>query len=84
MDREIGSLEKGKKADMILVETQSAHAQPLFNIYSQLVYDVKGSDVETTIINGKVVMLNGKVLTLDEPQILQKAKEYRNRIAASR
>ena len=69
---------------MILVETQSAHAQPLFNIYSQLVYDVKGSDVETTIINGKAVMLHGKVLTLDEPQILQKAKEYRNRIAESR
>ncbi|MGD0099463.1 MAG: amidohydrolase [Acidobacteriota bacterium] len=82
MDREIGSLEKGKKADIIVLETNSAHAQPLFNIYSQLVYDVKGSDVGTSIINGKVVMLNGKVLTVDEREIIQKAKEYRTRIAS--
>jgi cytosine/adenosine deaminase-related metal-dependent hydrolase len=82
MDREIGSLEKGKKADIIVLETSSAHAQPLFNIYSQLVYDVKGSDVGTSIINGKVVMLNGKVLTVDEREIIQKAKEYRTRIAS--
>ena len=84
MDREIGSLEKGKKADIIVVETDSAHAQPLFNVYSQLVYDVKGSDVGTSIINGKVVMLDRKVLTLDEQPIVQKAKEYRSRIAGGR
>jgi 5-methylthioadenosine/S-adenosylhomocysteine deaminase len=80
MSRDIGSLEKGKKADIVLVETNNPHSQPLFNVYSQLVYDVKGSDVMTSIINGKVVMLEGKILTLNEQQILQKAKEYRNRI----
>jgi len=83
LDREIGSLEKGKKADIILIDTGKAHLQPMFNVYSQLVYAAKGSDVRTSIINGKVVMVDGKVLTLNEAQILQKAKEYRNRIEAS-
>jgi 5-methylthioadenosine/S-adenosylhomocysteine deaminase len=78
MAQEIGSLEKGKKADLILIETNAAHLQPLYNVYSQLVYDVKGCDVRTSIINGKVVMLEGKVLTMDEKQILQKAKEYQS------
>jgi 5-methylthioadenosine/S-adenosylhomocysteine deaminase len=84
MSRDIGSLEKGKKADLILVETNTPRLQPLFNVYSQLVYDVKGSDVRTSIINGKVVMLDGKVLTLDEPQILRKTKEYQARIGSGR
>ena len=84
MNRDIGSLEKGKKADFILVETNAAHLQPLYNVYSQLVYDVKGGDVRTSIINGKVVMLDRKVLTMDEKRILQKAKEYKNRVVVSR
>jgi 5-methylthioadenosine/S-adenosylhomocysteine deaminase len=83
LGREIGSLEKGKRADIILVDTGKAHLQPMFNVYSQLVYAAKGSDVRTSIINGKIVMLDGKVLTLNEKQILQEAKEYRNRIAGS-
>jgi 5-methylthioadenosine/S-adenosylhomocysteine deaminase len=83
LDREIGSLEKGKKADIILVDTGKAHLQPMFNVYSQLVYAAKGSDVRTSIINGKIVMVDRKVLTLNEAQILQKAKEYRNRIEVS-
>jgi 5-methylthioadenosine/S-adenosylhomocysteine deaminase len=83
LDRKIGSLEKGKKADIILVDTGNAHLQPMFNVYSQVVYAARGSDVRTSIINGKVVMVDGKVLTLNEAQILQKAKEYRNRIEVS-
>jgi 5-methylthioadenosine/S-adenosylhomocysteine deaminase len=78
MEREIGSLEKGKKADLIVVETNAAHLQPLYNVYSHLVYDIKGCDVKTSIINGKVVMLEGKVMTMDEQRILQKAREYQS------
>ncbi len=81
--KEVGSIEPGKLADLILVDTNSAHALPLYNVYSQLVYDLKGADVRTSIINGKIVMLNRRVLTLDERQILQKAREYRRRIQAS-
>jgi 5-methylthioadenosine/S-adenosylhomocysteine deaminase len=83
MDQDIGSLAKGKMADLILIETDLAHVQPLYNVYSQLVYDVKGGDVRTSVINGKIVMLDGKVLTLNEKLILDKAKEYRKRILAS-
>jgi 5-methylthioadenosine/S-adenosylhomocysteine deaminase len=81
LSRDIGSLEKGKKADFIVVGTEAAHSQPLYNVYSQLVYDVKGCDVRTSVINGKVVLLDGKVLTMDERQILQKTREYQRRIA---
>ena len=82
MDREIGSLEKGKKADFILVQTNSAHAQPLYNIYSQIVYDLKGADVRTSVIGGKMVMFEGRVLTLDEQQILQQTKRYQSAISS--
>jgi 5-methylthioadenosine/S-adenosylhomocysteine deaminase len=57
MSREIGSLEKGKKADFILVEMDSAHLQPLYGIYSRLVYDVKAWDVRTSVIDGKASCL---------------------------
>ncbi len=83
MEKEIGSLEAGKRADLILVETGSAHAVPLFNVYSQIVYSIKGADVRTTIINGKVVMMDGRVTTLDENQVKQKAREFQKRISAS-
>ena len=83
LDKEIGSLEAGKKADLILVDTDSPHGQPLYNVYSQLVYSLKGADVSTTIVNGKVLMLNRRVLTLDEKGILEQVREMRKRILAS-
>jgi 5-methylthioadenosine/S-adenosylhomocysteine deaminase len=83
MDKEIGSLEPGKKADFILVDSQRAHALPLFNVYSQLVYDLKGADVRTSVINGKIVMLDGRVLTLDDASIKQKAREFQARVVQS-
>jgi 5-methylthioadenosine/S-adenosylhomocysteine deaminase len=83
LDKEIGSLEKGKKADIVLVGTRNAHMQPLYNVYSHLVYAARGADVQTSIIDGKVVMRDGKILTLNEAQVLLKAKQYRDRIAGS-
>ena len=83
MEKLIGSLEAGKRADLIVVETDTSHAQPMFNVYSHLVYVLKGSDVTTSIINGKLVMLDRKVLTLDETRIKQKAKEFQKRILDS-
>ncbi len=66
LEREIGSLEVGKRADLILLRRDAPHAIPSFGVYSQIVYSLKASDVETTIINGQVVMERGRVLTLDE------------------
>jgi len=82
-DKEIGSLKAGKKADLIMVETDTPHGIPLYHPYSQIVYALKGADVLTSVINGKVVMLDRKVLTLDEAQIKQKAREFQRRISAT-
>jgi 5-methylthioadenosine/S-adenosylhomocysteine deaminase len=83
LDREIGSLEAGKRADLIIVGMSAAHQTPLYNVYSHLVYATKASDVETVIINGRVVMDNRRVLTIDERSVRAKAMEYRARIAKS-
>jgi 5-methylthioadenosine/S-adenosylhomocysteine deaminase len=83
MDKDIGSLEQGKKADFILIDSRLAHALPLYHVYSQLVYDLKGSDVRTSVINGKVVMLDERVLTLDDARIKLKAREFQKRILES-
>lgn len=83
MEKQIGSLEAGKKADIILIRTKLPHATPMYNVYSQLVYALKASDVDTVIVGGKIVMEHRRMLTLDEPQILAKAREYAKKIEAS-
>ena len=83
MEKQIGSLEPGKKADLIVVDTSAPHATPEYNVYSSIVYALKSSDVRTTIIGGKLVMEDHRMLTLDEPAILSKAEQYRKQLAAS-
>jgi len=83
MEKEIGSLEKGKKADLILISLDEPNAVPLYDVYAQLAYALKASDVETVVIDGRVVMRNRKLLTVDEPAVLAKAREYKKTIAAS-
>ena len=73
LDKEIGSLEPGKRADLIVVRRDAPHAIPSYDVYSQIVYTLKASDVETSIINGRVVMERRQVLTLDEPAIRRQA-----------
>jgi 5-methylthioadenosine/S-adenosylhomocysteine deaminase len=76
MEKEIGSLEAGKKADVALISLDEPNAVPMYDIYSQIAYSLKGSDVETVIIGGRVVMRDHKLLTIDEPAVLEKAREY--------
>jgi 5-methylthioadenosine/S-adenosylhomocysteine deaminase len=83
MEKEIGSLEAGKKADLILVGLDAPNAVPMYDIYAQLAYALKGSDVETVIIGGRVVMRDKKLLTVDEPAVIAKAREFKNKIEAS-
>ncbi len=83
MEKEIGSLEPGKRADVILVRMDAPHQTPLYDVPSQLVYATKASDVDTVIINGKVVMEGRKVLTIDEPAVLAKAREYGEKVRKS-
>jgi 5-methylthioadenosine/S-adenosylhomocysteine deaminase len=83
MDKEIGSIETGKRADLIVVGLQSPHQQPLYNLYSVLVYATKAGDVETSVINGKPVMMGRRVLTLNEQEIKIQTDKYRRQILQS-
>ena len=83
LDKQIGSLEAGKKADLILVDLTAPHATPIYNVYSHLVFALKASDVRTAVIAGKVVMDDRRMLTLNEDAILAMAREYKKKIAAS-
>ena len=73
-DARVGSLEAGKRADLIIVSMSKARQTPLFDPVSQIVYASRGDDVETTIVNGKILMRDRKVLTLDEARVLSEAR----------
>ena len=79
-EKEIGSLEKGKRADVIILDLDRPHLTPLYNIYSHLVYSAGGSEVDTVIINGKLIMENRDILTVDEGEIIEKANKLAKRI----
>jgi 5-methylthioadenosine/S-adenosylhomocysteine deaminase len=83
MEKQIGSLETGKKADIILIGLEEPNAVPMYDIYAQLAYALKASDVKTVVIGGRVVMRDRKLLTLNEPEILAKALEYGKKVEAS-
>ena len=72
---EVGSLEVGKKADIILINLSKPHLKPLHNIYASMVYSARASDVETVIVNGKILMENRKVKSLDESLVMEKAEK---------
>jgi 5-methylthioadenosine/S-adenosylhomocysteine deaminase len=83
MEKEIGSLEPGKKADLITVRIDRPNAQPLYDAVSQMVYALKASDVRDVMVNGRPVVRDQHCLTLNEQQILAKAAEYRAKVSAS-
>jgi 5-methylthioadenosine/S-adenosylhomocysteine deaminase len=82
-EREIGSLEAGKRADVILVGLDAPHQTPRYNLYSLLVYATKASDVTDTIVNGRVLMRNRRLLTLDEATIKARARAFQRRVSQS-
>jgi 5-methylthioadenosine/S-adenosylhomocysteine deaminase len=83
LEKEIGSLEVGKRADIVIIERDSLHQIPLYNVYSDLVYATKSHDVQTVVINGRIVMRNRKLLTLNESEIKASARIFRQKIAQS-
>jgi 5-methylthioadenosine/S-adenosylhomocysteine deaminase len=83
LEKEIGSLEVGKRADIVIVESDSLNQIPSYNVYSDLVYATKASAVQTVIINGRVVMRNRRLLTLNERAIKASAEVFRGRIVKS-
>ena len=83
LQNEIGSIEPGKRADLIAVRLDRPHAQPLYEPISQLVYALKASDVGDVMIDGRLVVRDRQLLTLDLKQILAKAEQYRMQVKAS-
>lgn len=80
-NKQIGSLEVGKKADLIVLDMNQPHLTPLYNIPSHLVYAARGADVVHSIINGKIVMENRELLTLDENSLLASMRKMGEKIA---
>src|ERR1700731_1622789 len=83
MEKEIGSLEVGKKADLTVISLDEPNAVPMYDVYAQVAYALKGNDVETVVIGGRVVMRGRKLLTVDEPRVLEKARDYGKSVKAS-
>ncbi|WP_053375270.1 amidohydrolase [Paenibacillus sp. FJAT-27812] len=71
IEDQTGTLEIGKKADIILIDMKKPHLQPVHHVESLLAYSVNGADVDTTIVNGKVLMKNRKLLTIDEDELFE-------------
>jgi 5-methylthioadenosine/S-adenosylhomocysteine deaminase len=83
MEDRIGTLEAGKQADVIVIDLQAPKSQPVYSVESAIVYAASGSSVVTTICDGKLLMRNRKVLTVDVAAAVTMAKEYRDRVLKS-
>jgi 5-methylthioadenosine/S-adenosylhomocysteine deaminase len=79
----IGTLEKGKRADVVLIDLQQPKVQPVYSVESAIVYAASGNSVVTTIVDGKILMRRGELLTLDVDEVMQKADEYRQKVLRS-
>ena len=83
LDDKIGTIERGKRADIAIIDLEQAKTQPVYSVESAIVYAASGSSVVTTICDGKILMRRGEVLTVDENAAIAKAKEYRAKILKS-
>lgn len=83
LGREIGSIETGKRADLIMVSLRAPRLAPLYNLYSQLVYATKASDVTDTIVNGKILMRDRRLLTLDERSVIAASHALQKQVLRS-
>ena len=79
LQEKIGTLEEGKLGDIILIDLSKPHLQPINDIYSDLVYSATGQDVDTTIINGNIIMENRKLIQDDENKIIQECERIKNK-----
>ncbi len=79
-NKKIGSIEIGKNADLAIVDFKKPHLCPLFNEISHLVYSARASDVDTVLINGKIVMENREITTIDVPKVLEMAEKTKEKL----
>ena len=83
LEREIGSLEEGKRADLVVVDFDALHQTPAYNVYSHLVYATKAADVRHVVVEGRVLMRDRRLLTLDEEAIRREARAWGARVRQS-
>jgi 5-methylthioadenosine/S-adenosylhomocysteine deaminase len=83
MQEQIGSLEAGKLADFITVSLANAHSTPLYNVYSQIAYVTKAADVQDVFVNGRQIVRDRRMLTLDEKEIYSHVRSFQQRIRQS-
>jgi 5-methylthioadenosine/S-adenosylhomocysteine deaminase len=83
MQSRIGSLEAGKRADLILVDVSGARQTPMYDPISHLVYVTRGTDVRATVVNGQVLMRDGAVRTLNEAEVLRDARAWSGKVRAA-
>lgn len=81
LEPEIGSIEVGKRADVIVVDLKKLHTSPSPEVVSALVYSAQASDVRTTIIDGRLVMSDGRLLTLNESEVIDEANHQADALA---
>jgi 5-methylthioadenosine/S-adenosylhomocysteine deaminase len=79
-ENQIGSLEEGKLADIVVVNLNTLHNIPNFgrDVIAQIVYSVKSSDVQTTIVNGRILMENRKLLTINTEELLKEIESIKH------
>jgi 5-methylthioadenosine/S-adenosylhomocysteine deaminase len=75
LDQVIGSLEAGKQADVIIIDTRKPHLIPVYNPVSQIVYAANGQDVRDVLVSGNILVRNRELLTVDLEDILEKVRE---------
>ncbi|MBU4010653.1 MAG: amidohydrolase family protein, partial [Proteobacteria bacterium] len=80
LGNETGSIEKGKQADIIIIDTDSFHLIPMYNPVSHIVYSATGSDVRDVIVSGKMVVRNKRLLTMNLEDIIDKINNLASRI----
>jgi len=83
LEKEIGTLEEGKRADIIVVDLDAPHLRPIYDPYSTLVYSASGADVKDVIVNGRILMKDRTFMTLDPEEIMGKAKEIARNFGGS-
>jgi len=80
MESQLGSIEVGKKADLVFIDLRKPHLTPFRDIVSNIVYSAMGSDVDTVMVNGRLLLRHGKALTLDEDRIVGQAQMHQDEL----
>ncbi|GBE06004.1 MAG TPA: S-adenosylhomocysteine deaminase [Nitrospirae bacterium] len=75
-----GTIKPGKRADLVIADMEKPHLTPMYNVYSHISYAMRASDIETVMVDGRIVVDNGRLITADEEEILSKARNWQEKI----